>query len=75
MAFALAKPMPSDVVHLVVTPINRGGETAYRVRSPDVRGLGVVAPTRTAAIREAKEVAYGLRRSYGQSNLVEFSIS
>jgi len=55
-----------DVVFLVDT-ITDGDESAFRVRSPDVQGLGIIAPSLKDALDEATEVAEALRRSYGQT--------
>jgi len=55
-----------DIVFVIET-VWRNGEAAVQVRSPNVKGLGVIARTLKEAIDDATEVAGGLRRSYGQT--------
>jgi len=55
-----------DIVFVIET-IWRNGESAIQVRSPNLKGLGVVAPTLKEALDDATEAAGGLRRSYGQT--------
>ena len=56
-----------DEVLFVIETIKREGESACRVRSPNVAGLGIVAPDLKKAIDEATEVASALRQSHGQT--------
>jgi len=53
-----------DVVFLVDT-ITSGDESAFRVRSPDVQGLGVIESSLKDAIEQATEVATALRKAHG----------
>lgn len=54
-------------VLFVIESIRKDGDTAYSVRSPNMPGLGVIAPTLKQAYDEAIEVAGRIRRSHGQT--------
>jgi hypothetical protein len=54
-------------VLFVIESFTREGQTAYRVRSPNLAGLGVVSGSMKEAIDEATEVAGALRMSHGQA--------
>ena len=62
------------VVRLKITTQSSGGETAVRVRSPDVQGLAVVEHTREEALESAKKTARALRRSTGLTGPIDFHV-